>query len=501
MLTISRLLLKRFRTLCRKARLSRSPPPLAIESDGSFLALRLITSEFGLTFRQASSQPVLRTTLPFETLVAAESSKDAPLNLEIDRGKCVASWMDRGVPQKRSFDYREPSEPLPLPTTTAANGPELLAAITEASATTDDSSHRFALSRIQLQALGRVVGTDGRQLYAHDGFAFPWQDDLLVQRTSVFGAAEFAEAPGATIGSTATHVVVSCGDWTVHLPIDASSKFPRVNDVLPKRDRADGVVVFDRADAAYLLDVLPRLPAGPDDDRTGVALNANGRVVVEAVGGDAGRTDVVLPRSHREGAEVRLNVDRTYLARTLRLGFERILHYGPKSAVLCDDGRRQLVWAVMEPSPPSEIAPDRIVRLEPPEATSASSAAASSAEAVAARSEPCRSDAVVSGAGSSRAFRQREPSSRNSTTPSPSPSPSLAPTVASVRAPSTMSESSASTGEEPNIVERATRLQSSLREALVRTSALLAALKQQRRRERTVRATLASLRLLQTIEG
>ncbi|HEY1067154.1 MAG TPA: hypothetical protein VGE52_13630 [Pirellulales bacterium] len=483
MLEIPRRWFKRVRAVCRQAGLTRSPPPLTIESDGDRLTLRVESADVGLAFHPASSQPPGGVQLPFEVVSAVESARDDLVRLDWSAGRGVATWTERGVPQRKTFDAGAPAPAWEPPATTVAVGRELLTAIHEASLTSDDGSHRFALGRIQLQAAGRVVGTDGRQLYRHGGFAFPWRDDRLVARTRAFGSSEFAGIETVVLGAAETHVVLTAGDWTIRLPIDATGRFPRTDEVAPNPARAAGAAVFDRAEAAFLLDVLPRLPAGSDDDRQEVALDLNGRVVVSASSADAGRTEVLLPRSSREGAEVRLTVDRGYLARTLRLGFERLHHYGPKSLVLADDGRRQFVWAVMEPGAEVDVPAERIVRLEPPP---------SSLGGIAATTAPTTSALVA------------VPASRRSTGAASPGNDVASPPLAASSAPPTAGvnreDAPATVEDEPDPIGRAERLRTTLRELLAEATALLGDLKQRRRRDRSVRATLASLKQLQSFD-
>src|ERR1700676_2473816 len=112
----------------------------------------------------------------------------------------------------------------------------LLPALDEASRTAGrEPGGRFALTRIQLRGRrGDVVATDGRQLLVQAGFPWPWDDDVLIPRSSVFSCREFAGDGAALIGRTKTHVAVKCGPWTLLLVIDGHSRYPDVQAIIPR---------------------------------------------------------------------------------------------------------------------------------------------------------------------------------------------------------------------------------------------------------------------------
>jgi hypothetical protein len=72
---------------------------------------------------------------------------------------------------------------------------------------------RFALGQIQLGGKsGTIAATDGRQLLVYNGFQFPWEEDLLIPASKVFGSAEL-QGQSLAIGKT--------DDWLVNRLADS----------------------------------------------------------------------------------------------------------------------------------------------------------------------------------------------------------------------------------------------------------------------------------------
>jgi hypothetical protein len=54
----------------------------------------------------------------------------------------------------------------------------------------------------------------------------------------VFASRELAGAKELHIGKTDSHVVLNSGNWTLYLPIDQQSHFPRIEQVIPVARKA-----------------------------------------------------------------------------------------------------------------------------------------------------------------------------------------------------------------------------------------------------------------------
>jgi hypothetical protein len=226
------------------------------------------------------------------------------------KGAVKARWNEGVVPRMRSFTVSEPKAPTALPSLPAELTPlpvTFLKVLDQARRCTARDSTRYALAKLQFRgASGEVVATDGRQLLIQSGFALPWDEDVLVPALAVFGNRELAHADPVRMGKTATHVCVQAGPWTFFLAIDRDGRYPRVNDVIPRPDKAATHCQLMPSDAAFLARTLFRMVDTKDEDQA-VTLDLNSRVVVRARPGDQERsTEVVLEHSTVTGPAVRV---------------------------------------------------------------------------------------------------------------------------------------------------------------------------------------------------
>ena len=90
-----------------------------------------------------------------------------------------------------------------------------------------------------------------------------------------------------------------------------------------------------------------------------MTLDLNGQVAVraKAAGPEAKPTEVVLTNSRCSGEPIRININRTYLQRAMRLGLSDLCLYGDDSALLGQSDDRKFVWMPLEPD--SAIQPAR----------------------------------------------------------------------------------------------------------------------------------------------
>src|SRR5262249_49847553 len=129
-----------------------------------------------------------------------------------------------------------------LPARFRSMGPEFLQALADASETAAREHTRYALERVLLRGkTGQIVATDGKHLLRQSGFRFPWQDDVLVPRLTVWGCPELAHEGPVIIGRTDTHVFVRARLWTFALMVDTTGRFPAFENVLPRSTSLTGV--------------------------------------------------------------------------------------------------------------------------------------------------------------------------------------------------------------------------------------------------------------------
>ena len=356
MITITRRLALHLRAVLRRAFgirgpypsvcLRKSPTGIRIQAKSIDVAVEYHTCDGG-----GPEEPLW---IPVELLADCEGKKDDPVEIQpASKGRVTAQWRDGNVPQIIQYDVTLPAEPdiFPgLPDTLVENPVSILDALHEAGETRDPGSVRFALGCLRLRAKnGEIAATDGRQLIVQSGFTFPWQGDLLVPWNKVLTAPEIRQEEPVEIGKAGDWVAFRIGEWTVWLAINKDGRFPNVSCHIPRVADATATCRLSPADASFLAETLPRLPS---DDQLNypVTLDLNGSVAIRSKPADQDQiTELVLRNSSWSGEPVRINMNRQYLARAAKLGFQEVHLYGPSSAVLCQDGTRQYVWALLDP--------------------------------------------------------------------------------------------------------------------------------------------------------
>jgi hypothetical protein len=221
MIELDRREVARFRAAVRRCVAGRPRGlelPVVLEQSKGGLMLSAVLEETAIALRlPAASERNERLVVPFSTLATVEGPGGGVATFETTaNGSIHCRWQDRA--ERRELDCEpvpaEKQPPAQSPVGKLHNAdPSLLAALHACGQTAgQESGGRFALARVQLRGQrGEVAGTDGRQLLLWGGFAFPFQDDLLVPAVPVFGSGPFAGEPDVRIGRTAKQVVVAMG--------------------------------------------------------------------------------------------------------------------------------------------------------------------------------------------------------------------------------------------------------------------------------------------------
>lgn len=472
MITLTRSLARQLRAVFRRAGIGKvhggfGQRALFLAGDDT-LRIRGLSSNAAVEYQAAHQGGPVQALLPLDLLAACEGNRPDPVQLDFGTAdKVTASWTDKRVPVVLDFATSTLDDTLPpfplLPETFSSNDPGLWTALREAAATADQQPHRFALSCMQLCGTsGKIVATDGQQALVQSGFVFPWTEDLLVPASGIFGCRELSGDQPIQVGKSEDWATIRMGPWTISLKLEKDARFPDVSRHIGDPAAATSHLRIADSDGDFLNDALPRLPC---DDNTNcpVTLDLNGQVLIRAKAADQSRaTELVLSNSRLEGDAITLNSNREYLLRALRLGYRDVHLYGRDQPVLCDDGRRQYVFALLNPESPIPSSPDliRIASIQ-------------------------RQTGDVSG----------HPQPRRRTTPVSEPTTQSAPTgdkpVTKAR------RSSASKRTSP--IEQAIAFRDALRAAVVQANELIRSLKQQKREARLVQSTLASLKQLQKV--
>jgi len=472
LITITRSLARQLRAVFRRAGIGKAyggyrQRALFLADQGT-LRIRGLSCNAAVEYQADQQGGTVQALLPLDLLAACEGSRPDPVQLDfgVDE-KVTASWTDKRVPVVRDFATSAPDDTLPpfppLPETFASNDSGLWTALREAAATTDQQPHRFALSCLQLcGASGKIVATDGQQALVQSGFALPWNDDLLVPASDVFTCRELPGDQPIQVCKTEDWVTFKTGPWTISLKLEKDARFPDVSRHIGDPAAAASHLRIADSDGDFLNDALPRLPC-EDNTNCPITLDLNGQVLIRGKAADQSRaTELALSSSRLEGDPIIVNSNREYLLRALRLGFRDVHFYGREQPVLCDDGRRQLVWALLSPDSPILSSPD-LIRI---------ASTLHQAEDTSGHPQPRRRRTTVS-----------EPTTQTQT-------PGEKPATKAKRS---------SASKRPSPIEQAIAFRDALRAAVVQANELIRSLKQQRREARLVQTTLASLKQLQKV--
>jgi hypothetical protein len=365
MLLFTRALAREFKTLfvrCWNGRPRGPAPPILFQVRGGTRTIAA-TTHAGVVLTHtsnASGETDDRVALPGMVLGEVEGASDEVVTLERSgKGHSIVKWSSAGIPLTLSIELvpPDPTHDLPPPPPFSPVPAALLIALHECGRTAAKESGRFAISEIQVQGSGeRVVGTDGHVALMWGQFKFPFGDNILIPALPVFGTKLLTSMDDVRVGRTAKHLVIAMGPWMVWLPTDATSRFPDVNGLIPRRTPM--VVAIDDQDAAELLERLPEMPNGDDEYRP-VTLDANGVLRVRARDPDTcACQEVTLNRSTTAGTALCLAFDRRILTRILSLGC-RTLRLAPDRPLIAEGHGMTFMAAVLDADlivPPSEEA-------------------------------------------------------------------------------------------------------------------------------------------------
>jgi hypothetical protein len=477
MISITRRDARRLRAVFRRHPLGIAPraviPPLLLSADpDEGLRIRFhhasLAVECVVHGRQTPGESVL---LPLDALAEVEGRDDSPVIVEsIDTDNVLARWEDKGIPRRRSYTVLttgSPREFPELPPHFESCRAELLDALAEASSTTADSNVGYALNCIELRGnTHQVAATDGHQLMIQGGFALPWDGNVLVPRTRIFGCREIPRDRPVQIAKTASHVILRIAPWTVWWQIREGVRYPHIDDVLPSDSSWRARLSVETGDASFLESALERLP-GADELHSPITLELNGRIAVRARGDDQDRaTEVVLSRSRYEGEGLQVVSNREFLARALRLGFREFRFGGPKEPVACQDDQRTYGWQLLSAEGAIEPTED-VIRIE-------STTGANAPDAVREAPQPEKIPVIE--------ITPRNGHQTESTTAASEPADTP---VAGMSA----------------MIQEAEALHTALGDASKRASKLVVALRRHRKRSKLMESTLAALKQLKLAEA
>jgi hypothetical protein len=474
MITITRRQARRLRGVFRRHVLGIAHrgtiPPLVLRAGGTQLRAQYRYGALAIEHVEPGiPRPDVTIAVPLDALADFEGRDDSPVALEAGASdRVVVRWTDHGVPQTREYavpalDTLKPFPDSPADWTTLPS--DFISTLAEAWETASEDSTRYALNCLQLRGgTGEVAATDGRQLLIRGGYSFPWADDLLVRRSLIFAGRALPRDQPVRIGRTDSHVVLGDGPWTLFLEIQTGVRFPALGHIIPDPVAVVTRLSLDPEDARFLGDALGRLP-GSEELNAPATLELNGKIAIRARdSGQAPVTELVLTRSHYAGTPVRLNTNREFLNRALRLGFSEVEIVDAETPLVCRDRDLVFCWQSLSKDAAIESSDD-VVRIEStPTVTPTSLGKDVTPDA--------RTTVSQTGESTNHDVRCHE-------------------TIGVVIA----AENQDPAGL-PALIQEAESLLRTLTDARARAGRLVVALRRHRRRERLVNTTLAALRAL-----
>ncbi len=470
MISIPCSVLHTFRSLIRRDGLHKrhgAEPCFSVIAGPDGYRIRAASTEVAIEFQHPGQFDGETILLPVKALDAWDGRDNEQVTLEQrPQHRALASWSDRGVPRQAEFrvdakvtvNFPEP------PTTFMPNEPGLWPALRSAAAASKDNSTRYALSCLHFRgSLGQIDATDGRQILSQTGFTFGFEDSVLVPALPILGCRELDLGEQVAVGRAGDWIGFGVGHWLVLLRINKDGRFPQVDDILPNHEFARSRLELSASDAEFLGQLLPQLAVGSDHDEP-ITLDLNGRVLIRSRESEESRsTEVELTSSRLTGEPVAVSMNRRYIERAMKLGFRDVFVYGAESPLLCRDERRRFLWALLDPT---SVVPrgDDPIRIESPLATTPFST-------------------------TPRPTKESKMTASESTAPAAS-----TPVQSTQHRTRTKRARPAATGSS---IEQAIALRDALLVAMRQANELARTLKRQRRQERIVANTLASLKVLQ----
>jgi hypothetical protein len=449
-------------------------PPLVLRVEGQHLRAQFQYGDLAVEYVEPVEGDQIDTIpVPLDALADADGRDESPVELEsVGPDRIMIRWHDRGISQTREYPVTPIGEIAPFPETPAmwtAISADVLDALAEASATCTPDNARYALDCIQLRGrTGKVIATDGHQLLVRSSLVFPWEEDLLIRGSPIFACTALGRDQPVQIGKTETHVVLRVGPWSTYHEIQKTVRFPRVEEAIPDADTVSTHIRLDPEDARFLEAAIDRLP-GSDELNSPATIDVNGNLAIRSnCAENTQATELVLSRSSVDGPAIRINFNREFLSRAVRLGFREIGLSGVEAPIVCRTEHQVYAWQPL--SGDAAIAPtDSSIRIE---------STRKGQEPTPQRTEPVTPRRIMKDRVQCNGQEPGNPGSDHS----PSSEGSIGSSLAT-------------------LIQDAEALHKNLTEARASTARLIAGLRRHRKQSRLLSDTLKSLRELKLTEA
>ncbi len=395
-------------------------------------------------------------TLPWATVKEFAMKKNGSVDLDMHDNTVSLSWDVNGVPQLKTVpslgltDKRLPTKPDNCVTHPIA----LFDALADAAKCVDPDNARYSLGSICLRgSKAQIISTDGRQALIQDGFSFPWENDVLCPVSKIFSSKELRELGDTVkVGLDDHWVFFHVGDVNIWLK-EIEGKFPQLDQFTKNIDHFTWLNV-DPADTVFVSDRLDNLP-GKTDRESPVYVELKDHVAIR--GHDTVQNmamELRLTRSKHNGKSLTMPVNRRFLKNALDFGIHH-LGFDPKdrTPLVGYGDRKTMVVMPLEGDEP-KVEADKITVL-------------ASNTTVSVRQNSAKPVKVEKSIPATKVCRNVKPKSK-------------------------------ATGKTV-VLDDAVKLRQSLRETLSGVNDLIRSIKAQRRQDKLLRNTVASLRKLQNV--
>ncbi len=430
-------------------------------SDG--LQFAAFTDVAVLTLTVPTSDVVEPFTLPWATIKEFASKKNDEIGLDVNNNTVTLLWNVNGVPQQKSVpsigmtDKRLPT----MPENLVDHPITLLYALSDAAKCVDAENTRYSLGSICLRgSKAQIVSTDGRQALTQDGFLFPWESDVLCPVSKIFGSKELREfGDTVRIGFEENWIMFEIGPVKFWLK-QIDGKFPQLDQFTKNIDHFTWLNV-DPSDAIFVSERLDNLP-GKTDRESPVYVELKDHVAVR--GHDQVQqtaTELRLAKSRYDGSDIVVPVNRKFLKNALDFGINRI-GFDPKdrTPLIGYGGTRTFIIMPLEGDEP-KVETNKIMVLTSNAKVSVLPNSAKPDRKIR-RSHSRSQSPATNGSGSSK-------------------------------------RSGSSKCLDGRSLDDAVKLRQNLRETLTGVNDLIRSIKAQRRQDKLLRDTVASLRKLQNV--